>query len=148
MRISVYRIHTDHGTYVGQTKDFNVRMGYHYKCKMSDEASTRPIVHAIRETPDERLHVEEIGLYEVETRRDMGIIERYWINRTKENLNVLERDKGNAVYHTDVIEFVRDARCERGPDDGICTDFRRNYEVLDIIERMWRLRLDDPLDGA
>ena len=148
MRISIYKIHTDHGTYVGQTKDFNVRMGYHYKCKTTTEPSTRPIVHALRATPEERLRVEEIGLYDVKERRDVGILERYWINQTKVNLNVLEKDRGNAMYHDDVIEFERDARCERDKDDRICTDFKHNYDVLCIIERMWSLTLDEPLDDA
>jgi len=143
MRISIYKIHTDHGTYVGQTKDFNVRMGYHYKCKMTTEPSTRPIVHALRATPDDRLHVEEIGLYDVTTRRDMGIIERYWINQTKINLNVLDKDRGNAMYHDDVIEFERGSRCERSPEDKICTDFKYNYDMLHIIEQMRSLAILD-----
>ena len=38
MHYSVYRIHTDQGTYVGHTSDFNYRMGWHYNCKFSDES--------------------------------------------------------------------------------------------------------------
>ena len=141
MYFSIYRIHTDYGTYVGHTTDFNHRMGFHYNCKFDTKMSKRPIIKAIQATPDDRLKVEEIGIYEVDTRNDIKIIERYWINKSRANLNVLLVDTKNTIYHTDVLTFEHESKRERSRDDKINTNFRHNYDVLCITQRIKHMSL-------
>jgi hypothetical protein len=141
MYFSIYRIHTDKGTYVGHTNDFNFRMGWHYSCKFNDDKSNRPIIQAIRETPDDRLKVEELGLYNVRCRDNIGIIEKYWINKTKSNLNVLLKDVGNVMYHDDVIDFIKKAEVIRSQDEKINTDMKYDYDVWCITDKLKNLHL-------
>jgi hypothetical protein len=141
MYFSIYRIHTDKGTYVGHTRDFNFRMGWHYSCKFNDDKSNRHIIQAIRETPDDRLKVEEMGVYDVETRKDIELIERYLINTTKSNLNMILKDVGTTIYHNDVIDFVRCSEVTRGYDEKINTNMKYNFDVWCIIMKMRDLHL-------
>src|SRR6056300_98456 len=140
MYFSIYRIHTDKGSYVGHTKDFNFRMGWHYNSKFTDE-SNRLIIQAIRETPDDRLKVEEFGVYDVENRKDIELIERYWINTTKSDLNMILKDVGNTIYHDSVIDFIRCSEVQRDCDDKINTDMKHNYDMWCIIRKMKDLQL-------
>jgi hypothetical protein len=103
--------------------------------------SKRPIIKAIQATPDDRLKVEEIGIYEVDTRNDIKIIERYWINKSRANLNVLLVDTKNTIYHTDVLTFEHESKRERSRDDKINTNFRHNYDVLCITQRVKHMSL-------
>ena len=142
MLLSIYKIYTDMGTYVGHTTDFNNRVGWHYSCKLNNKTSKRPIIHAIRKTPTERLRVEELGIYEVDKRSDIEIIERYWINKTNSKLNIQLQDIGNTMYHIDVIAYERETKRERQPDDKINTDFKYNYDVLCITRQMSDMSID------
>ena len=143
MYLSIYKIYTDFGTYVGHTTDFNSRMGWHYSCKCNNKVSRRPIIKAIRGTPDERLRVEEIGIYEVEKRHDIEILERYWINKTNSELNILLKDVGNTIYHYDVEAFERVSKRDRSPDDKINLDFKYNYDVFCITKRISDMTIED-----
>lgn len=140
MYFSIYRIHTDLGTYVGHTRDFNFRMGWHYSSKFTD-GSSRLIVRAIRETPDDRLRVEELGVYDVENRKDIGLIEKYWINTTGSELNMRLKDAGNTVYHESVLDFVRCSEVRRDRDDKINTDMKYNYDMWCLIRKMEDLQV-------
>jgi hypothetical protein len=141
MHYSVYRIHTDQGTYVGHTSDFNYRMGWHYNCKFSDESSRRPIIRAIRETPEDKLKVEELGLYCVESRDEIEVIERYWINKTKSSLNRLLKDTGNVMYHDDIIKFMEGAEVTRKCDESINLNMRENFDVWYVTRKMKELHM-------
>ena len=124
------------GTYVGHTADFNNRMGWHYSCKFHNKKPNLPIYKAIRKTPTESLRVEELGIYEVDKRTDIEIIERYWINKTNSALNILLQDVGNTIYHSDVISYEHETRRERQPGDTINTDFKYNYDVLCLTRQL------------
>ena len=140
MYFSIYRIHTDHGTYVGRTKDFNSRIASHYATKMADHRSAgRPLVDALRTTPDYRLNVEELGYYKVSNRRDRDKIERYWIGKTVSNLNVAH--KGSAMFMDDSVELERKSRVDRHPDDRIYLDMKYLYDLNTITYKMKRLTI-------
>ena len=141
MYFSIYRIHTDKGTYVGHTRDFNFRMGWHYSCKFTDEKSSRLIIQAIRDTPEDRLKVDELGVYDVYNRKDIEIIERYWINTTKSELNMILKDFGNTIYHDDVIDFIRSSEVQRRCDEKINTDMKHNYDMWCITRKTKDLHL-------
>jgi hypothetical protein len=93
------------------------------------------------ETPDDRLKVEELGVYDVETRKDIELIERYLINTTKSELNMILKDVGNTIYHDDVIDFVRHSEVQRRCDEKINTDMKHNFDVWCIIMKMRDLHL-------
>ena len=141
MYFSIYRIHTDKGTYVGHTKDFNFRMGWHYSCKFTEEESNRLIIQAIRDTPNDRLKVEELGVYDADNRKDIELIERYWINATKSELNMILKDVGNTIYHDDVIDFITSSEVQRGCDEKINTNMEHNFDMWCIIRKMRDLHL-------
>jgi hypothetical protein len=66
MYFSIYRIHTDKGTYVGQASNLVSRMIAHYSCKVWKQEYKKerlPICKAIRETPSDNLKIEELGYY-------------------------------------------------------------------------------------
>jgi hypothetical protein len=141
MYFSIYQICTDDGTYVGHTTDFNYRMGWHYNCKFSNESCRRPIIKAIRATPEDRLFVEELGLYDVRDRNEIEVIERYWINKTKSELNKLLKDVGSVIYHDDVIDFIKGAEVKRKCDENINLNMKDNYEALCVTRKMKELHL-------
>ena len=89
MYYSIYRIHTDKGTYVGQTKDLISRLKQHYRCKFEKRKNQVMLVRAIRATPDERLKFEELGYYNVSDKSQINCIERYWISKCRSTLNIV-----------------------------------------------------------
>ena len=91
MYYSIYRIHTDKGTYVGQTKDLISRLKQHYRCKFEKRKNQVMLVRAIRATPDERLKFEELGYYNVSDKSEINCIERYWISKCSSTLNIVCR---------------------------------------------------------
>ena len=140
MYFSVYRIHTDHGSYVGRTKDFNTRMVSHYTSKVSNHKSAgKPLVNALRTTPDDRIRVEELGYYKVSRPKDRNKIERYWIGHTGSNLNVM--DRGRAIFMDDSAEIERMSRITRGPDNHINLDMKYLYDLNMITYKMSKLTI-------
>lgn len=140
MYFSVYRIHTDHGTYVGRTKNFNSRMVSHYASKVSKHKSAgQSLITALRETPDNRIRIEELGYYKVSKPKDRNKIERYWIGYTGSNLNVMNR--GRAVFMDDSVELERKSRINRGPDDRIHLDMKYLYDLNMITYKMSKLTI-------
>jgi len=108
MYYSIYRIHTDKGTYVGQTKDLISRLTKHYGCKFEKRKNQVVLVRAIRATPDERLKFEELGYYNVSDKSQINCIERYWISKCSSNLNIVCR--GVHSFFCEFEEFYRVSR--------------------------------------
>jgi excinuclease UvrABC nuclease subunit len=108
MYYSIYRIHTDKGTYVGQTKDLISRLKQHYRCKFEKRKNQVMLVRAIRATPDERLKFEELGYYNVSDKSQINCIERYWISKCSSNLNIVCR--GVHSFFCEFEEFYRVSR--------------------------------------
>ena len=74
MYFSIYRIHTDKGSYVGQASDLVTRMIAHYSCKVWKKGYKKerlPICKAICETPDDNLKIEELGYYKVSEKSEI-----------------------------------------------------------------------------
>ena len=112
----------------------------HYASKVSKHKSAgQPLITALRETPDNRIRIEELGYYKVSKPKDRNKIERYWIGYTGSNLNVMNR--GRAVFMDDSVELERKSRINRCPDDRIHLDMKYLYDLNMITYKMSKLTI-------
>ena len=142
MYFSIYRIHTDNGTYVGQASDLQRRMIGHYSCKVwkkGEQTERLPICKAIRETPDERLKIEELGYYKVSTKIDINRIERFWIGLTRANLNICHRHKRGTLYLDGSSEVEKKSRVQRSPDNTITLDMKYQFDLMMITYKLRKM---------
>lgn len=144
MYFSIYRIHTDKGTYVGQAVDLQRRMISHYSCKVwkkGEKTERLPICKAIRETPDERLKIEELGYYKVSNKSRINRIERYWISLTGANLNICHRHKRRTLYLDGSSDIEKNSRVDRGSDNRITLDLKYQFDLMMITHKLNKLIL-------
>ena len=140
MYFSIYRIHTDYGTYVGQTKNIQKRMVSHYSCKIwkkSPGEQKTPRYKAIVNTPDDRLVFEELGYYNVH-KRQINQIEKYWIARTGANLNVNHKHNKRTLY-LNWYDLERTSRIQRTPDQHITLDLKYQFDLMMITYKLQNL---------
>jgi len=146
MYYSVYKIYTDTGIYVGQTKDIQKRMVGHYSnktWKKSPGFCRTPIYNAILTTPDERLKIEELGFYKIENRKQINKIEKYWIARTGANLNVIHRHHKRTLYLDELYDLEKTLRITRTQEQRVILDMKYQYDLMMITQKLQKLSLDD-----
>ena len=144
MYFSIYRIHTDKGTYVGQASDLVSRMIAHYSCKVWNKGykiERLPIYTAICETPDHRLKIEELGYYKVSKKSEINRIEKLWIGTNGSDLNVHHRPKGCTVYLDGSHELEKKLRVGRSLDNGITLDMKYQFDLMMITHKMSKMTL-------
>jgi len=135
MYYSIYRIHTDKGTYVGQTKDLISRLTKHYGCKFEKRKNQVVLVRAIRATPDERLKFEELGYYNVSDKSQINCIERYWISKCSSNLNIVCRG-----FPEHCCPLEKSLRIERSTPTP-CLDIKHQYDIMRLCNKLRCLSL-------
>jgi len=144
MYFSIYRIHTDKGTYVGQASDLVRRIIGHYSCKVWKKGYKNerlPICKAIRETPDDRLKVEELGYYKVSKKSEINRIEKFWIGLTGSNLNIYHRHKRCTLYLDGSHELEKNLRVDRRLGDKITLDMKYQFDLMMITHKLNKLVL-------
>lgn len=118
MYFSIYRIHTDKGTYVGQTSDLVSRMLGHYSCKVWKKGckiERLPIYNAIRDTPDYRL--------------------------TGSELNIQYRSKGRTLYLDGSYELEKELRVDRSSDNKITLDMKYQFDLMMTTYKLSKMTL-------
>ena len=146
MYYSVYKIYTDAGIYIGQTKDIQKRMVDHYSnktWKKSPGFCKTPIYNAILTTPDERLRIEELGFYKIENRKQINKIEKYWIARTGANLNVIHKHHKRTLYLDELYNLEKTLRITRTQDQRVILDMKYQYDLMMITHKLQKLSLDE-----
>ena len=144
MYFSIYRIHTDKGTYVGQASDLVRRMIAHYSCKVWKKGYKKerlPICKAICETPDDNLKIEELGYYNVSDKSKINRIEKFWIGLTGSNLNICHRHKSRTLYLDGSHELEKKSRVDRHFDDRITLDMKYQFDLMMITHKLNKLVL-------
>jgi hypothetical protein len=140
---SIYAIHTDFGVYIGQTCDLTRRMVQHYghgKVWNMGRHMQR-VGKAIRNTPDHKLRVEEIGYYRVNDKRDAHVIERYWIRKMRTNLNVVHRIKPRTLHMDTDCELEKVSRIYRSPEDMVTLDMKYQFDLDMVTRGLYKLDL-------
>jgi hypothetical protein len=146
MYYSVYKIYTDAGIYVGQTKDIQQRMVGHYSIKTwkkSPGLCRTPIYNAILTTPDERLRIEELGFYKIENRKQINQVEKYWIARTGANLNVKHRHHKRTLYLNGLHDLEKTLRVNRTPEQRVILDMKYQFDLMMVTYKLQKLNLDE-----
>lgn len=144
MYFSIYRIHTDLGTYVGQTSNLASRMIGHYSCKVWKKGlktERLPIYKAIRDTPDHRLKIEELGYYRVSRRSEINKIEKYWTELTGSELNIHHRPKSRTLCLDGSCELEKDLRVDRSSDNKITLDLKYQFDLMMTTYKLSKMTL-------
>ena len=144
MYFSIYRIHTDKGTYVGQASDLVSRMIAHYSCKVWKKGykiERLPIYKAICDTPDDRLKIEELGYYKVSKKSQINKIEKFWIGIAGSELNVHHRPKSRTLYLDGSRELEKELRVDRHLDDKTTLDMKYQFDLMMITNKMFKMTL-------
>ena len=142
----MYKISTDNGIYVGQSKDIQQRMVSHYSSKTwkKDPVTCRTrIYNAILTTPDERLTIEELGFYDVKNKKQINKIEKYWIARTGANLNVIHRHRKRTLYLDELHTLEKTLRVNRTPEQHVILDMKYQYDLMMVTYKLQKLNLDE-----
>jgi hypothetical protein len=143
MIYSVYKLTTSHGIYVGMTSDMKQRAMFHYKSKAEGIRSCGKKVHnAIRKSDDCCLLMEEICRYDCD-RRDILIVEKYWINKLKSKLNECPKYRDDSfpiidddIRSKEILSFT----------PIIINDLKYNYEYEDMVYKFSKLSLETSRD--
>jgi hypothetical protein len=139
MYYSIYRIHTDKGTYVGQTCNLLNRMAEHYGCKHEKRRYQVMLVRAIRATPDERLKIEELGYYKISDKKQIYKIEKYWISKCKSKLNIVHRG-----FPEHCCPLEKSLRIERStPIPSLCLDMKHQYDIMRLCNKFKNLHIEE-----
>jgi len=144
MYFSVYIIHTDKGTYVGQASDLVRRMIEHYSCKVWKKGYKKErlsICKAIRETSDDNLKIEELGYYKVSNKSEINRIEKFWISLTGSNLNICHRHKSRTLYLDGSHDLEKKLRVDRHLDDKITLDMKYQFDLMMITHKLNKMIL-------
>jgi hypothetical protein len=144
MYFSIYRIHTDKGTYVGQASNLVSRMIAHYSCKVWKQEYKKerlPICKAIRETPSDNLKIEELGYYKVSKKSEINKIEKFWISLTGSNLNICHKHKSRTLYLDGSHELEKNLRVDRSLGDEITLDMKYQFDLMMITHKLKKLVL-------
>ena len=144
MYFSIYRIHTDKGTYVGQASNLVSRMIAHYSCKVWKKGykiERLPIYRAICDTPNDRLKIEELGYYKVSKKSQINKIEKFWIGIAGSELNVHHRPKSRTLYLDGSHELEKKLRVDRHLDDKITLDMKYQFDLMMITHKMLKMTL-------
>ena len=143
MIYSIYKLKTCYGIYVGMTTNMKQRAMSHYKSKAEGVRSCgKKCYNALRKSADSCLLMEEICRYDCE-RRDILLIETYWINKLEAKLNVCPRYNpkrlciiDDDIHSKEILSFT----------PIVISDMKSNYEYEDMVYKFSNLSLETSSD--